>query len=230
MERNRDAAPQQYYVAVGRAESRLPTLLDLLQAISESSPPAEALTVVICCSSRDTCDETIHSLAQGTSFALACLHADMSGPELGLVAEAFASAAAARAAAATQADRLTAQVEEQFVHPDEARAQGARDAAEPAAPAAMRLLVCTDAALRAVPPASLPLDARLLINLDLPASKEGHHSRITGALGGGDESAPRRRAVIHFVVAGQVAQFRRLEKLSNAAIHEMPIHAADILV
>ena len=42
-------------------------------------------------------------------------------------------------------------------------------------------------------------------------------------------AAPRRTSTIHFVVAGQMAQFRALEKFTHAAIHEMPVHAADIL-
>lgn len=46
----------------------------------------------------------------------------------------------------------------------------------------------------------------------------------------GDEaSAARSTSTIHFIVAGQMAQFRALERFTHAAIHEMPVHAADIL-
>jgi hypothetical protein len=76
---------------------------------------------------------------------------------------------------------------------------------------------------------TLPITAQLLINYDLPATKEIHLRRITCMLGSGD-SSPWRTAIIHFVVAGQMAQFRSLEKFANTPIHEMPVHAADVLL
>jgi hypothetical protein len=75
---------------------------------------------------------------------------------------------------------------------------------------------------------TLPIAAQLLINYDLPASKELHLRRIACMLGSGD-SCPGQTAIIHFVVAGQMAQFRALEKFANTAIHEMPVHAAEVL-
>ena len=74
---------------------------------------------------------------------------------------------------------------------------------------------------------ALPLNADLLINVDLPASKELHFRRGAAVLGPTDR---RVCATVHFVVAGQTAQFRALEKFTNAAIQEMPVHAADILL
>lgn len=74
----------------------------------------------------------------------------------------------------------------------------------------------------------LPLGARVVINYDLPVTKEDHNRRLTKTLGSTSPECPTG-AAIHFVVAGQMAAFRSLEKLANAPIYEMPVHAADIL-
>jgi superfamily II DNA/RNA helicase len=74
----------------------------------------------------------------------------------------------------------------------------------------------------------LPLRARLLVNYDLPTSKEEHNRRLATILGGSGADFAQG-AAIHFVVAGQIGTFRSLEKMANAAIHEMPVHAAEIL-
>ena len=88
---------------------------------------------------------------------------------------------------------------------------------------------CASTSDRQLVQRAIPLGAHLLINYDLPFSKEHHMRRITSILG--DLSGPGElMSTIHFVVAGQMAQFRSLEKFTNAAIHEMPVHAADILM
>lgn len=76
---------------------------------------------------------------------------------------------------------------------------------------------------------AVPIGGHLLINYDLPFSKEHHLRRIACILGTSSD-AGRACATIHFVVAGQMAQFRALEKFTNSAIHEMPVHAADVLL
>lgn len=68
----------------------------------------------------------------------------------------------------------------------------------------------------------------MVINYDLPSTKEEHNRRLTKGIGNISTEHPTG-AAIHFVVAGQMATFRALEKLANAPIHEMPVHAADIL-
>lgn len=70
-----------------------------------------------------------------------------------------------------------------------------------------------------------PVGARLLVNVDLPTSKECHGRRVATLLG----HSTQVRAIVHFVVAGQVAEFRAVENFTSAAIQEMPVHAADIL-
>lgn len=74
----------------------------------------------------------------------------------------------------------------------------------------------------------LPLGARVAINYDLPGTKEEHNRRLAKTIGSASPESPAG-AAIHFVVAGQLGAFRSLEKLANAPIHEMPVHAADIL-
>ena len=76
---------------------------------------------------------------------------------------------------------------------------------------------------------AVPLIADLCINFDLPTSKELHMRRVSRVLGPA-EAAPRVCALVHVVVAGQMAEFRALEKFTNAAIQEMPVHAGDILL
>lgn len=46
----------------------------------------------------------------------------------------------------------------------------------------------------------------------------------------GGDAGGARTAAIHFVVAGQIAQFRALERFTHAAIFEMPVHAAEVLL
>lgn len=75
----------------------------------------------------------------------------------------------------------------------------------------------------------LPLGAQLLVNYDLPASRDQHQRRMAAILGSTDETSVVPLAVIHFVVAGQMAAFRALEKVAGGPLHEMPVHAADIL-
>ena len=69
---------QQYYVAVGCAQSKLVTLQDLLAAVT--SETSSSIRVGVCCSSRDTCDEVVFALNRVraerqrmcTSVKLAC--------------------------------------------------------------------------------------------------------------------------------------------------------------
>ena len=59
---------QQYYVAVGTAQSKLSTLQDLIVAITSESTCN--ITIGACCSSRDACDAVICALARVCSFTL----------------------------------------------------------------------------------------------------------------------------------------------------------------
>lgn len=75
----------------------------------------------------------------------------------------------------------------------------------------------------------LPLGAQLLVNYDLPTSRDQHQRRMATILGTADDDNSAPLAAIHFVVAGQMAAFRALEKVAGGPLHEMPVHAADIL-
>jgi hypothetical protein len=61
---------QQYYVAVGCAQSKLVTLLDLVRAVVSDDTGTrdegcrKDLRIGICCSSRDSCDEVMLGVAQ----------------------------------------------------------------------------------------------------------------------------------------------------------------------
>ena len=65
--------PKQFYVAIGTLEMKLPTLVDLLRALSAQDP---SLAVLIVCNSRDTLDELVRSLAE-LERTIDYLHADL---------------------------------------------------------------------------------------------------------------------------------------------------------
>jgi hypothetical protein len=53
--------------------------------------------------------------------------------------------------------------------------------------------------------------------------------RISAVFGGGRERRGARSTVIDFVVAGEVAAFRAVERFTSpAVIHEMPVHVGDL--
>lgn len=64
------------------------------------------------------------------------------------------------------------------------------------------------------------------------AAQDVYTRRVACAFGGGKErrSGRQRPIVIDFVVAGQVAQFRAVERFGPGVIQEMPVHVADIFV
>lgn len=92
------------------------------------------------------------------------------------------------------------------------------------------VLVASDACLKGLPRDLLPLGLPLLIQYDLPASKDVLSRRIGAVFGSSKERGRRagRQVVIDFVAAGEVAAFRARERLSSAPVMEMPVHVPDI--
>jgi hypothetical protein len=74
---------------------------------------------------------------------------------------------------------------------------------------------------------AVPIQADMLINYDLPTTKDHHYRRIASIIG--SPGTEGKCATIHFVVAGQLSSFRAVENFSGGAIAEMPVHAGDIL-
>lgn len=97
--------------------------------------------------------------------------------------------------------------------------------------ASVFLLRSADTSVVDVPQHAQPITAHLLVNYDLPTSREHHQRRIASIIGPSPATSGghAQRAMIHFVVAGQMAAFRALEVFSGSSIREMPVHAADIL-
>eukprot|EP00882_Tetradesmus_deserticola_P012081 GHRQ01012797.1.p1 GENE.GHRQ01012797.1~~GHRQ01012797.1.p1 ORF type:complete len:269 (+),score=97.30 GHRQ01012797.1:742-1548(+) len=92
------------------------------------------------------------------------------------------------------------------------------------------VLVASDVCLRGLPRELLPVGLPLLIQYDLPASKDVLSRRIGAVFGSSKERGRRagRQVVIDFVAAGEVAAFRARERLSSAPVMEMPVHVPDI--
>ncbi|WIA19248.1 hypothetical protein OEZ85_003885 [Tetradesmus obliquus] len=94
------------------------------------------------------------------------------------------------------------------------------------------VLVASDACLKGLPRDLLPLGLPLLIQYDLPASKDVLSRRIGAVFGSSKERGRRagRQVVIDFVAAGEVAAFRARERLSSAPVMEMPVHVPDMFM
>eukprot|EP00892_Ulva_mutabilis_P007819 jgi/Ulvmu1/5409/UM022_0204.1 len=220
---------KQYFVAVGCPQSKLITLVDLLNVVAAEGCGRRAVSIGIAASSRDALDELSHGLNnQGTNIRLGCWHADM--PE-----ESLAQVTRMVQDNNLPSTNLTFPEEKEhsdgrFVHPDDTRdeQQNAEQQSE-ATVGAPTVLICTDAAMQMVPKHVLPLKAQLLVNYDLPTSRDQHQRRMATILGSTEDNSPEPLAAIHFVVAGQMAAFRALEKVAGGPLYEMPVHAADIL-
>ncbi len=94
------------------------------------------------------------------------------------------------------------------------------------------VLVATDVCLKVAPKELLPLGMQLLVQFDLPPSKEVQQRRVSAVMGGSRERRQRPHpgpVVIDFVVAGELPLFRAVEDFSTAPIREMPVHVPDIL-
>jgi translation initiation factor 4A len=92
------------------------------------------------------------------------------------------------------------------------------------------VLVASDICLKGIPRELLPLGLPLLIQYDLPSSKDVLSRRIGAVFGSSKERGRRagKQVVIDFVAAGEVAAFRARERLSSAPVMEMPVHVPDI--
>lgn len=92
----------------------------------------------------------------------------------------------------------------------------------------LKILLCTDAPLRALSKEAIPLAPTVLIHCDIPTRKEVYQRRIASVLGSRARVGGGQRISISFVEAGKVAEFRQLESFAEKEIYEMPVHVADI--
>lgn len=92
------------------------------------------------------------------------------------------------------------------------------------------MLVTSDVVLKNLSKDLLPLGLPLLLQYDLPASRDVLQRRLAAVFGSSKERGRRsgRQVVIDFVTAGDVAAFRARERMSSAPVLEMPVHVPDI--
>ncbi|KAI8472627.1 MAG: hypothetical protein J3K34DRAFT_453765 [Monoraphidium minutum] len=250
---------RQYYVGVSTSEDKLTTLVELLQALQADGSGA-ALAVAVACGARDSLDQVVAALAACGTFALAVLHADLSMSEIErqvaqLKERAQAQAQQQEERQEQQPEGAAGALEPQAPGGPGAQQDGQRrrqqqvEAAESvgaggggggegegraaaACPSgrASLVLATTDVCLKALPKELLPIGLPLLIQYDIPTSKDAFTRRVSSVFGGSKE---RRRAqrcvVIDFVVAGELPAFRARERFSTAPVLEMPVHVPDIL-
>uniref|UniRef100_A0A6T8U2J1 Helicase C-terminal domain-containing protein n=1 Tax=Chlamydomonas leiostraca TaxID=1034604 RepID=A0A6T8U2J1_9CHLO len=228
------SAVRPFYVAVGSAGAKLGTLLELLTALQLQA--GRKLTTVICCSGRDSLDEVVCGLLEDASFTVAVLHADMTDKEREFQVSHFKRLVAAQADAADGAGGSGGGMAASTASAQGAAAGGAASS-QSAAPAdtsiaadeSSLVLAATDVCLKTLPRELLPLGASLLIQYDMPHKKEVLARRMSSVFGGGRDRRGAAPITIHFVVAGEAAQFRAVEKYTAPAmIAEMPVHVADV--
>lgn len=235
------ATVKHYYVAVGTPCAKLSTLVELLSAMNVSDRKG----VAVCCGSRDALDEIVTVLCKLTQFNVSVLHSDMSDKERELQVSNVKRSS-------NQQELLDLPCTSPN-HPTFGSSPPSLSSSLGAAPMGSSFpthrspsispsplmatdrplppaLVTTDVALKALPKEVLPLGLALLIHYDLPTRKDVLQRRISAVFGGGKE---RRGAVagplmVCFVVAGQVGEFRALERFSGGPIMEVPLHVPDM--
>lgn len=201
---------KQYYVAVGTADAKLATLLDLLQALHAN----RRLALAVCCSSRDSLDDVVAGLAAVRRFRVFPVFSDMSQAERDTVLEGFQ----AMRAAETEPNNNTPEDPQS----DDHTGHDARQARDNSLAC---VLVATDVVLKAM---RLSLGLELIVHYDLPPRKDVYISRVSTLFGGGRERKGGLHVSINFIVAGQLDQFRSLEGFSSHPIEVMPIHISDV--
>lgn len=225
-------ALNQYYVAVDRQQFKLSTLVDLMEVLVRSA----ALPVVIACGSRDVLDLLVATLTLLQGCIVACLHSDQGDSERAAALALFREAVVAWGS---------------FVE-DRSRGYNVPNAPAGGADrpdgAQAHVLVVTDACLPLQQLGEHPLNARLLINYDIPAKKEAYTRRVgtcispaaaaasTRASGHTPPSSGHHHAagsagglIITFLVAGEIAVLRNLEESCGFSLSEMPIHISELL-
>jgi hypothetical protein len=286
-----------YYVAVSTPEARLPTIVELFQALiapPEAPPNGVApLAGVVACSTRDSLDAATRALREcggcGTEagsrdLSVVILHGDLSDRELEQRAAEFrARLAEGRRAATTEAVAVaTASPAPPTTTTTTTTASAATAAAATAAalrPRSALLLIATDACLRALlrlgaaggppallltpepaaaavpatssaPPPAADADSSarpsapppLLVQFDLPPTREAFVTRLSvafgarsagrkgSAAGGPPAPPPPPPVVVDFFSASEVPLFRARERFlpGGGPVEEMPVSVTDV--
>ncbi|KAG2496134.1 hypothetical protein HYH03_005737 [Edaphochlamys debaryana] len=241
-----------YYAAVGNKEAKLATLMELLQTLQSSG----RRSLAICCSSRDTLDALVYALLQSGGFAVTALHSDLTEKEREMALTAFKRGAAGppRAPATAPSPAPGPGPSPAAAGPEEpgqgqegagregpaaggceagtrSRAGEAAGGGGRGAAAEESLLPCvlvlTDVCTKVLPKELLPLGISLLVEYDLPPSKDLYTRRLS-LFGGGKDRRSQRCVVVDLAEAGALAAFRALEGFAAAPVQELPVRVEEM--
>ncbi|EFJ44976.1 hypothetical protein VOLCADRAFT_106205 [Volvox carteri f. nagariensis] len=245
-----------YYAAVGNRGAKLTTLVELLQAL----PAACRRPLAICCSARDSLDNLVYWLLRSRSFAVTAIHSDLTDKERELALASFKRGLAVGTAGnlgvgGVAAAELAGGRLDRY---DAGGSGGGRERAGlvdgagsssgggwagpgpgpglgpgqqgPPGEALVSVLAVTDVCLKALPKELLPLGVSLLVEFDLPPSKEVYSRRVSALFGSGKDRRSQRCVVIDMVEAGAIGAFRTLEGFAASPVMEMPVRVEDMFV
>ncbi|GIL91088.1 hypothetical protein Vretimale_9503 [Volvox reticuliferus] len=221
-----------YYAAVGNKEAKLATLVELLHALQATC----RRPLAICCSARDSLDSLVYWLLRTHSFAVTAIHSDLTDKERELALAAFKRGLELPGPAAgprqdpsegepASRDVTSAGWTGSFPGPGPGPGLGFQARPEEDL---VNVLALTDVCLKAFPKELLPLGISLLVEFDLPPSKEVYMRRVSALFGSGKERRSQRCVVIDMVEAGAIGAFRNLESFAASPVMEMPVRVGDM--
>ncbi|XP_059293654.1 uncharacterized protein LOC132046868 isoform X1 [Lycium ferocissimum] len=187
-----------FYLAVDRLHFKMETLVDLLGMAGR----LRCLPIVVSCSTRDELDAVCSALSSLSHTTIAALYSDL--------AEAERATVLARFRQATM--RWNKQATAEHGHAGETEKEEEKS----------HLVVVTDACLPLVNSGESPINARVLINYELPTKKETYMRRMATCLAADG-------IVINMVVGGEVVTLKSIEESSGLLIAEMPINIFEML-
>ena len=195
-----------YYLAVGNTTMKLPTLTNLLHALSYTEPN---LCVIIVCNCRAQLDELVSALTK-LRYECSCLHSDMHSKWRKAVLDGFNNN---ENSPPTAEDREDGGAEEEGGGEGDGKPKGG-----------MSILLSSDVCLPRPSSEELTRDVRLVINYDIPMKKEQHLKRVKCILGS-------RGIFINFLVANEVSMLKALESYTAPqSVEEMPLILSDLFV
>ncbi|OIT21646.1 PREDICTED: ATP-dependent RNA helicase FAL1 [Nicotiana attenuata] len=187
-----------FYLAVDRFQFKMETLVDLLGMAGR----LRCLPIVVSCSTRDELDAVCSALSTLSHITIAALYSDL--------AEAERARVLARFRQATMRWNKQATTE----HGDAGETEKEEEKSN--------LIVVTDACLPLVNSGESPVNARVLINYELPTKKETYMRRMATCLAADG-------IAINMVVGGEVVTIKSIEENSGLLIAEMPINIFEML-
>ncbi|CAN1173008.1 ATP-dependent RNA helicase FAL1 [Linum perenne] len=191
-----------FYLAVDRPQFKMEMLVDLLGMAGRHS----RLPMVVCCSSRDVLDAVCSSVSSLPSISLSSLHSDQAESERTLVLETFRQAT-------VKWNECTTIL--QSGDDDDDKSQ---------------LIVATEFCLPGVYGGESPLASGVLINYELPSTKEAYTRRMSKCIAPGGIRILGVYGIVINVVAGkEVATLKNIEKSWGFQIDAMPINISEIL-